>query len=52
MTGTFRDYGYRRSRNRARLKFLVADWGAEKFREVMERGEFRRVERFHGYAAK
>ncbi len=37
VTGTFRDYGYRRSRNRARLKFLVADWGAEKFREVMER---------------
>ncbi len=24
----FRDYGYRRLRNRARLKFLVADWGA------------------------
>jgi sulfite reductase (ferredoxin) len=36
VTGTFRDYGYRRSRNRARLKFLVADWGAEKFREVMQ----------------
>ena len=32
----FRDYGYRRLRNRARLKFLVADWGAEKFREVLE----------------
>ena len=26
--GVFRDYGYRRLRNRARLKFLVADWGA------------------------
>ena len=37
VTGTFRDYGYRRSRNRARLKFLMADWGPEKFREVMER---------------
>lgn len=36
VTSTFRDYGYRRQRNRARLKFLVADWGAEKFREVME----------------
>lgn len=34
--GIFRDYGYRRLRNRARLKFLVADWGAEKFREVLE----------------
>ena len=32
----FRDYGYRRLRNRARLKFLVADWGVEKFREVLE----------------
>ena len=36
VTSVFRDYGYRRSRNRARLKFLVADWGAEKFREVLE----------------
>ncbi|MGI8816623.1 MAG: nitrite/sulfite reductase [Pseudonocardia sp.] len=32
----FRDYGYRRLRHRARIKFLVADWGAEKFREVLE----------------
>ncbi len=32
----FRDYGYRRLRARARLKFLVADWGKDKFREVME----------------
>ncbi len=32
----FRDYGYRRLRTRARLKFLVNDWGAEKVREVME----------------
>ncbi len=32
----FRDYGYRRLRNKARLKFLVADWGVEKFREVLE----------------
>jgi sulfite reductase (ferredoxin) len=34
--GIFRDYGYRRSRNHARLKFLVADWGTEKFREVLQ----------------
>ncbi|MBB3044315.1 nitrite/sulfite reductase [Nocardioides soli] len=34
--GIFRDYGYRRLRSRARLKFLVADWGVEKFREVLE----------------
>ena len=33
----FRDYGYRRLRHRARLKFLVADWGVEKFREVLEK---------------
>jgi sulfite reductase (ferredoxin) len=32
----FRDYGYRRLRSRARLKFLVADWGVEKFRSVLE----------------
>lgn len=32
----FRDYGYRRLRHRARIKFLVKDWGAEKFREVLE----------------
>ncbi len=36
VTSIFRDYGYRRLRNRARLKFLVADWGVEKFREVLE----------------
>jgi len=35
--GVFRDYGYRRLRNRARIKFLVADWGAEKFRDILER---------------
>jgi sulfite reductase (ferredoxin) len=34
--GLFRDYGYRRSRNHARIKFLVADWGVEKFRDVLE----------------
>jgi sulfite reductase (ferredoxin) len=32
----FRDYGYRRLRSRARLKFLVKDWGAEKFRQVLQ----------------
>ncbi|MGZ4134039.1 MAG: nitrite/sulfite reductase, partial [Tumebacillaceae bacterium] len=29
----FRDYGYREKRTHARIKFLVADWGAEKFLE-------------------
>jgi sulfite reductase (ferredoxin) len=32
----FRDYGYRRLRHRARIKFLVADWGVEKFRQVLQ----------------
>jgi sulfite reductase (ferredoxin) len=37
IVGVFRDWGYRRLRSRARLKFLVADWGAERFREVLEK---------------
>jgi sulfite reductase (ferredoxin) len=36
VTSVFRDYGYRRQRNHARLKFLMADWGPVKFREVLE----------------
>ncbi|MEV0332661.1 nitrite/sulfite reductase [Nocardia sp. NPDC050717] len=32
----FRDYGYRRLRTKARLKFLIKDWGIEKFRQVLE----------------
>ncbi|HVS69691.1 MAG TPA: nitrite/sulfite reductase [Phycisphaerae bacterium] len=32
----FRDHGYREKRTRARMKFLVADWGWEKFRTVLE----------------
>jgi precorrin-3B synthase len=35
VTEIFRDDGYRKRRNHARLKFLVADWGAEKFREEL-----------------
>jgi sulfite reductase (ferredoxin) len=37
VTSLFRDYGYRRLRHRARIKFLVSDWGPEKFREVLEK---------------
>ncbi|HTV99235.1 MAG TPA: nitrite/sulfite reductase [Streptosporangiaceae bacterium] len=37
VTSIFRDYGYRRLRHRARLKFLMADWGPGRFREVLER---------------
>jgi len=36
VVGLFRDHGYRRLRNRARLKFLVADWGVARFRAVLE----------------
>ncbi|OZB88055.1 MAG: sulfite reductase [Microbacterium sp. 14-71-5] len=43
LTRLFRDYGYRRLRNRARLKFLLADWGAERFRQVLQ-------DEFLGYA--
>jgi len=37
VVSVFRDYGYRRLRSKARLKFLIKDWGAGKFREVLER---------------
>ncbi|HEU0088884.1 MAG TPA: nitrite/sulfite reductase [Pseudonocardiaceae bacterium] len=36
VTAVFRDYGYRRLRHRARIKFLIADWGAERFRELLQ----------------
>jgi sulfite reductase (ferredoxin) len=36
VTALFREYGYRRSRNRARMKFLVADMGVEWFRQKLE----------------
>ncbi|MEV0994994.1 nitrite/sulfite reductase [Nonomuraea sp. NPDC050202] len=36
VVGIFRDYGYRRLRHRARIKFLVSDWGPEKFRDILE----------------
>lgn len=39
----FRDYGYRRLRTKARLKFLLAEWGPERFRRVLE-------EEYLGYA--
>ncbi|WP_017610422.1 nitrite/sulfite reductase [Nocardiopsis xinjiangensis] len=36
VAAVFRDYGYRRLRTRARIKFLIKEWGPEKFREVLE----------------
>ncbi|CAM3082886.1 nitrite/sulfite reductase [Prescottella defluvii] len=38
----FRDYGYRRLRAKARLKFLIKDWGIDKFREVLEQEYLKR----------
>lgn len=35
VTTIYRDYGYREKRHRARLKFLMADWGPEKFRDKL-----------------
>ncbi|MCV7493934.1 nitrite/sulfite reductase [Micrococcus luteus] len=39
----FRDYGYRRLRNKARMKYLLEDWGPARFRTVLE-------EEYLGYA--
>lgn len=43
VTAIFRDYGFRRLRAKARLKLLLAEWGVEKFRTVLE-------EEYLGYA--
>jgi sulfite reductase (ferredoxin) len=37
VTSLYREYGYRRSRNHARFKFLVKDWGPVRVREVLEK---------------
>jgi sulfite reductase (ferredoxin) len=36
VTSAFRDHGYRRSRKRARLKFLIADIGPAEFRRIIQ----------------
>ena len=36
VVSVFRDHGYRKARTKARLKFLMADWGPERFREVLQ----------------
>ena len=43
VTSLFRDYGYRRLRHKARMKFLLADWGVEKFRAVLEQEYLQRA---------
>jgi NAD(P)H-dependent nitrite reductase large subunit len=37
ITLMFRDYGPRRARNRARLAFLIEEWGIDRFRRELER---------------
>jgi sulfite reductase (ferredoxin) len=39
----FRDYGFRRLRHKARMKFLVIDWGVERFRQVLEQEYLKRA---------
>ena len=36
IVGVFRDFGNRSDRRRARLKYLVADWGLERFKKQVE----------------
>lgn len=38
----FRDHGNRADRKRARLKYVMHDWGVEKFREVFHRDYFQK----------
>jgi sulfite reductase beta subunit-like hemoprotein len=33
----YRDHGYRKNRKHARIKYLIADWGIEKFRDEVEK---------------
>ena len=37
ITLIFRDYGPRRERNRARLAFLIDEWGIDRFRQELQR---------------
>jgi sulfite reductase (ferredoxin) len=43
VTSLFRDYGFRRMRHKARMKFLLAGWGVEKFRAVLEQEFLKRA---------
>lgn len=36
IAGAYRDHGYRLNRKKSRLKYLIKDMGAEKFRELVE----------------
>jgi sulfite reductase (ferredoxin) len=41
-----RDYGRRDDRKQARLKYLIADWGIDKFRDVVEQYYGKKMEPF------
>jgi ferredoxin-nitrite reductase len=45
ITRLFRDYGSREARGRARLAFLIDDWGVERFRDELESRLGRPLER-------
>lgn len=49
--GIFHDHGNRANRRKARMKFLVGEWGAEKFLTEMERRAKRTFERYDGVPA-
>jgi len=44
VAGIFRDFGNRENRKKARMKFLLEDWGAEKFLKEIERRLGRKLE--------
>lgn len=46
VVATQRDYGRRDDRKRSRLKYLVNDWGIEKFRLVVEQYLGKKMEEF------
>ncbi|MBI4971887.1 MAG: nitrite/sulfite reductase [Candidatus Omnitrophica bacterium] len=42
----YREHGYRNARRKSRIKFLMADWGVEKFRDELEKVCGKKFERF------
>lgn len=49
ITEVFRDEGYRAKRNRARFKFLVADWGVERILDAAETRLGYKLEKFSDF---
>lgn len=46
VASVYRDFGCRTNRRRARLKFLVAQWGPDRFREELEKACGKKFDRF------